>query len=80
MKVLRPSNGMSLRMRCSCLGFVDGVASSEWVPVGDQLLLMASIFLTYLAGVIPAGKSGTNSQKNVLDQNVSGETWTASGR
>lgn len=59
--------------RCSCLGFLinpDGATASDWVPVGDQVLLMASIFLTYLAGVIPVRKSNISYQKEILDKNA----------
>ncbi|KAK0581165.1 hypothetical protein LWI29_010811 [Acer saccharum] len=69
-------------LRCSCLGFLvnpDGATASDWVPVGDQVLLMASIFLTYLAGVIPVQKSNTTSLKNILDHNVFPESPTSPG-
>lgn len=65
-------------LRCSCL--VDGVTTSDWVPVADQVLLMASIFLTYVAGVIPTEKSYLRSQRNVSDDNAVHETSTFSGR
>ncbi|KAK3193276.1 hypothetical protein Dsin_024586 [Dipteronia sinensis] len=69
-------------LTCSCLGFLvnpDGATASDWVPVGDQVLLMASIFLTYLAGVIPVQKFNTTSQKNILDHNVFPESSTSPG-
>lgn len=37
--------------KCACLaslGEFDAVAGSGWVPIGDQVLLMASVFLTYM--------------------------------
>ncbi|KAL5794828.1 hypothetical protein ACOSP7_003422 [Xanthoceras sorbifolium] len=69
-------------LRCSCLGFLvnpDGATASDWVPVSDQLLLMASIFLTYLAGVIPVQKSYITSQKNIPEHNVFPESSTSPG-
>ncbi|XP_011659179.1 uncharacterized protein LOC101223105 isoform X1 [Cucumis sativus] len=58
---------------------VDGTTASEAIFV-DQLLLMTSIFLTYMAGVIPVPKSNQrgniNSQTNsVLDN----QTFSGSG-
>lgn len=70
-------------LRCSCLGFLmnpDGATASDWVPVGDQVLLMASIFLTYLAGVIPVQKSNVTSQNKILDKNVLPNSSTSPGR
>ncbi|KAH7576333.1 hypothetical protein JRO89_XS01G0037900 [Xanthoceras sorbifolium] len=40
---------------------------------------MASIFLTYLAGVIPVQKSYTTSQKNIPEHNVFPESSTSPG-
>ncbi|CAA7025923.1 unnamed protein product [Microthlaspi erraticum] len=41
----------------------DGVAGSCWVPIGDQVVvLMAGIFLAYMAGVIPV----QNELQNLL--------------
>ncbi|KAF5746319.1 hypothetical protein HS088_TW06G00490 [Tripterygium wilfordii] len=42
----------SLRYLGSLLN-ADGTASSDWLPFGDQFLMMTSIFLTYMAGAIP---------------------------
>lgn len=43
-------------MKCYCLGALLSTAgdSSGWIPVTDQVLLMASFFLTHMAGVVPA--------------------------
>ncbi|XP_058198198.1 uncharacterized protein LOC131313735 isoform X1 [Rhododendron vialii] len=64
-------------MRCYCLGTwinTNGATFSEWVPVVDQVLLMASIFLTYMAGVIPARKLLSSSRKRIsLDDTLSGD-------
>lgn len=52
----------------------NGATFSEWVPVVDQVLLMASIFLTYMAGVIPARKLLSSSRKRIsLDNTLSGD-------
>ncbi|KAJ0052046.1 hypothetical protein Pint_01574 [Pistacia integerrima] len=68
--------------KCSCLGFFvnpDCATAFKWVPVGDQVLLMASIFLTYLAGVIPVQKSNHTLQKNILDNVVVPDSSTSPG-
>ncbi|CAH8352306.1 unnamed protein product [Eruca vesicaria subsp. sativa] len=57
--------------KCACLaslGEFDAVAGSGWVPIGDQVLLMASVFLTYMAGVIPLQNSGYSSRKNTVEE------------
>ncbi|OMP05172.1 hypothetical protein COLO4_09005 [Corchorus olitorius] len=51
----------------------------SWIPVGDQVLLMASIFLTYLAGAIPVQRSGSTSQMNIADDNAFPKSSTSSG-
>ena len=58
----------------------DGITTSGRISVGDQLLLMASIFLTYLAGVIPVQKSSSTSQKNIADDDAFPQSSTSSGR
>lgn len=75
-----PSKSMS---RCNCLATLvdlDGAAASDWVPFVDQVLLMASIFLTYMAGVIPSGKSSFDSRKIKVDENWIPESDAFSGR
>jgi hypothetical protein len=70
-------------LKCSCLGSLinpDGAKSSDWIPVVDQLLLMASIFLTYTSGVIPVRKSFLKFPKNVYNDDVVSESSTSSGR
>ena len=42
----------------------ESAAASDWVLVMDQVLLTASVFLAYMAGVIPSRGSYINSQKN----------------
>ncbi|GMH27905.1 hypothetical protein Nepgr_029748 [Nepenthes gracilis] len=64
--ILSPLRDSSLT--CSCLGTLidsESAAASDWLPVIDQVLLLASIFLTYMAGVIPSGKSYTSPQSGI---------------
>ncbi|WCJ38102.1 hypothetical protein M5689_019178 [Euphorbia peplus] len=60
-------------LRCSSLGSLvdpDGVTASDFVSISNQLLLMTSIALTYMAGVVPLKRSNLASLGNVLDDNV----------
>ncbi|XP_054783731.1 uncharacterized protein LOC129290775 isoform X2 [Prosopis cineraria] len=57
----------------------DGATASDLVPVVDRVLLMASIFLTYMAGVIPVEKSYASGQKIISDKNMVAETSDNSG-
>nr|XP_011458194.1 PREDICTED: uncharacterized protein LOC101297793 [Fragaria vesca subsp. vesca]XP_011458195.1 PREDICTED: uncharacterized protein LOC101297793 [Fragaria vesca subsp. vesca] len=60
-------------LKCSCLGTLigsDGATASDWVPIVDQVLLTASVFLTYMAGVIPGYNSSPPFQKNINDNAV----------
>ncbi|KAK7338905.1 hypothetical protein VNO77_19539 [Canavalia gladiata] len=69
-------------LQCIDLGALldfDGAATSDLVPVVDQVLLMGSIFLTYMAGVIPVEKSYANYQKTISDKNVVPESSDISG-
>lgn len=64
----------------TCLGSLvnsEGATASTWVPVVDQLLLMASIFLTYTAGVIPMNQP---YKKDVSSENKFPESSISSGR
>ncbi|XP_022758634.1 uncharacterized protein LOC111305395 [Durio zibethinus] len=70
-------------LRSTCIRSLldsDGIIASDWIPVGDQLLLMGSIFLTYLAGVIPVQKSSSTSQKNIADDDAFPKSSTSSGK
>ncbi|CAK7349357.1 unnamed protein product [Dovyalis caffra] len=70
----------SLKRRCfGSLVDPNGAVPSAWISVSDQLLLMASIFLTYMAGVIPLRNSDFTTRKNFLEDNVVVETPTSSG-
>lgn len=69
-------------LKSNCLGSLvnpDGATTSDWVPVVDQVLLMASVFLTYTAGVIPVRKkSFLKFPKNIYNDDV--VSGTSSGR
>ncbi|PRQ25563.1 hypothetical protein RchiOBHm_Chr6g0285011 [Rosa chinensis] len=65
-------------LKCACLGTLvgsDGATASDWIPLVDQLLLTASVFLTYMAGVIP----GYNSIPPSQNDNAVPKTSNASG-
>ncbi|XP_060180401.1 uncharacterized protein LOC132610137 isoform X1 [Lycium barbarum] len=73
-KLERRSNMQRCKRRFCLASLVDADAAviSEWVPTIDQMLLMTSIFLTYIAGVIPSEKSspldaGGNAQSGNVD-------------
>ena len=69
-------------LKSTCLGSLvnpDGATTSDWIPVVDQVLLMASVFLTYTAGVIPVRKkSFLKFPKNFYNDDVA--SGTSSGR
>lgn len=69
-------------IRCCCLSLLnaDRAIISEWVPVVDQVLLLASITLTYMAGVIPAGKSLYSVKTSISAVDVVPENSSSSGR
>ncbi|WJX76280.1 hypothetical protein P8452_59719 [Trifolium repens] len=53
-------------INCNGIGALvdfDGATTSNLVPVVNQVLLMGSILLTYMAGVIPVNKSYIRDQK-----------------
>lgn len=67
-------------MKCSCLGSLvnpEGTTASDWVPMVDQVLLMASMFLTCMAGVIPVNSS---YQNDISNDNVVAKSPISSGR
>ncbi|KAK6940543.1 hypothetical protein RJ641_030074 [Dillenia turbinata] len=69
-------------MSCSCLGSLvdpDGAAAIEWASDVDQVLLLVSMFLTYVAGVVPTRKASSHSQKETSDGSVVFEGSTFSG-
>ncbi|CAL0304516.1 unnamed protein product [Lupinus luteus] len=69
-------------VKCVGLGAfvdIDSATASGLVPVVDQVLLMASVFLTYMAGVIPVEKSYTSHQKINSDKSVFPESSDVSG-
>lgn len=69
-------------LSCACLGYLasfDGT-SSEWVPVVDQVLLVASMLLTYMAGVTPIPKSSFTSTSVMSEDDIDPETSALPGR
>ncbi|KAG8370877.1 hypothetical protein BUALT_Bualt13G0029100 [Buddleja alternifolia] len=56
-----------------------GAITSEWVPFADQVLLLASITLTYMAGVIPAENSLYKNQASIPLDDVAPENSSSSG-
>ncbi|KAK7847009.1 hypothetical protein CFP56_007223 [Quercus suber] len=69
-------------LKSTCLGSLvnpDGATTSDWIAVVDQVLLMASVFLTYTAGVIPVRKkSFLKFPKNVYHDDVASGTSSGS--
>ncbi|KAJ8749487.1 hypothetical protein K2173_025682 [Erythroxylum novogranatense] len=66
-----------------CLGSlvdIDGASASDWVSISDQLLLMTSILLTYMAGVVPIRNSNFISRKNPLADDLVLESSESFGR
>lgn len=77
------SHLQAMPLKCFGLGALvdfDSASASELVPVVDQMLLMTSIFLTYVAGVIPAENPCTSYPKIISDKNVTPESSSSSGR
>lgn len=68
-------------MECYCLGTLISTNGdpSVWIPVIDQVLLMSSIFLTHLAGVIPADGPFSTSRRNTSSDNVAPDGTPISG-
>lgn len=75
-KIVRPQlkilNGSTRQKtaRCCCLSDLANVdsavaATSGWVPLIDQVLLLASITLSYMAGIVPYDKSPFNTQTSL---------------
>lgn len=72
-----------ISLRSSCLGSLvssDGLTVAKVVSIGDQVLLTASIFLTYLAGVISVQKCSSIFQKKLYQNNDVPESSSSSGR
>ncbi|GER46076.1 mediator of RNA polymerase II transcription subunit [Striga asiatica] len=49
----------------SAVANANGASIAEWVPYVDQVLILASITLTYMAGVISMEKSQYNAKKSI---------------
>ncbi|KAK9282565.1 hypothetical protein L1049_005486 [Liquidambar formosana] len=71
--------GSSLRLSCLRTLVNPDSATSDWVAVVDQVLLMASVLLTYMAGVLPSEKSSFHSRTSSSDENVVPGSSTVSG-
>ncbi|XP_075490488.1 uncharacterized protein LOC142529021 isoform X1 [Primulina tabacum] len=68
--------------RCYCLGALvsaDGSISSDWAPIADQVLLLASMILTFIAGVIPTEKNLYNNSTSRSQDDVVPEISSSSG-
>lgn len=57
-----------------------GVMTSDWIPIVDQVLLMTSVFLTYMAGVIPVEKSPFNYEQSTPNDRMVPDEASVSGR
>ncbi|KAF8006217.1 hypothetical protein BT93_K0496 [Corymbia citriodora subsp. variegata] len=57
----------------------DGATASEFTTMVDQALLMASILLTYMAGVVPIGKPRFSPRRIISDDDTINEGSTLSG-
>ncbi|XP_052170534.1 uncharacterized protein LOC127786866 isoform X2 [Diospyros lotus] len=80
LKVNPCSDNGSLRHYCmGTLVNTDGTPAFEWVPIVDQALLVASIFLTSLAGVVPGKKLLSRSQNGLLNDCPRPEESAVSG-
>ncbi|CAL5192025.1 unnamed protein product [Lathyrus oleraceus] len=69
-------------LNCNGIGALvdfDGSTASSLVPVVNQVLLMGSILLAYMAGVVPINKSYTSDQKINSIKNVLRESSDISG-
>lgn len=70
-------------LSCACLGCLasfDGTQASEWVPVIDQVLLTASMLLTYIAGVTPIQKPSFTSVNVISGDDIVPEASAFTGR
>lgn len=68
---------------CHCLVSpvdFDGAAALEFTTMVDQALLMASILLTYMAGVVPIGKPRLSPGKIISGDDAINDTSNLSGR
>ncbi|XP_073284805.1 uncharacterized protein [Primulina huaijiensis] len=65
-----------------CLGALvsaDGANSSDWVPVADQVLLLESMILTFIAGAIPSEKYLNNNATSRYQDDVVPESSSSLG-
>ncbi|KAG2712026.1 hypothetical protein I3760_04G105400 [Carya illinoinensis] len=69
-------------LKSTCLGSLvntEGVTAADWIPVIDQVLLISSVLLTYIAGVTPVRKFYPNFPKNIYNDDVISESSNSSG-
>lgn len=67
---------------CRCVASLvdfDGATALEFTAMVDQALLMASILLTYMAGVVPIGKPRFSPRRIISDDGAIDEGPTMSG-
>ncbi|KAK4765858.1 hypothetical protein SAY87_007500 [Trapa incisa] len=75
--------GQATSFTRACLGSLSsfsGSQESEWVPVADQVLLMASMLLTYMVGVTPIQKPSFTSGNIISGDDIVPEASAFSGR
>lgn len=69
--------------RCTCLINLvssDAAITSSWLPIADQVLLVGSVFLTYMAGIVSIKKPGFTSHRSISNGNSEPGTTGMSGR
>ncbi|XP_048138893.1 uncharacterized protein LOC115742466 isoform X2 [Rhodamnia argentea] len=67
---------------CHCVASLvdfDGATALEFTTMVDQALLVASILLTYMAGVVPIGKPRFSPRRIISDDDAINEGSTLSG-
>ncbi|XP_042518660.1 uncharacterized protein LOC122092413 isoform X2 [Macadamia integrifolia] len=57
----------------------ENVMPFEWVPIADQVLLMASLVLAYMAGVVPSEKVNVSNRSSNAGNTVVPANSTSSG-
>ncbi|KAF8388389.1 hypothetical protein HHK36_027056 [Tetracentron sinense] len=68
--------------RCYCLGTLinpDSATPLTWVPIVDQVLLLAGVVLAYMAGVLPSENTFFNSRRNISDHGAVPTNTSPSG-
>ncbi|KAI6674470.1 hypothetical protein NL676_002376 [Syzygium grande] len=75
---LQKASSVGCRCVASLVDF-DGATALEFTTTVDQALLMASILLTYMAGVVPIGKPRFSPRRFISDDDAVNEGSTLSG-